>query len=185
MRRLHADREELLDREVVEVAGDTAALIIHLDGVAGGPAQRDGDQGRDRIEVLDRRGALAVVNVVPLEVLLYGLVPAEIFARAHPEALKAQAVTNVPGIVTGVRATGRTKGFWIQQPTKDPAKANASTGVFVFTASNLVVAQTSLSDTAFWLTAATGWACWAIAALGLAIAQQRRTHRQEAGQLSF
>ncbi|MFL0575528.1 type II CAAX prenyl endopeptidase Rce1 family protein [Brevibacterium luteolum] len=57
--------------------------------------------------------------------------------------------------------------------------------VFVFTASNLVVAQTSLSDTAFWLTAATGWACWAIAALGLAIAQQRSTHRQEAGQLSF
>lgn len=57
--------------------------------------------------------------------------------------------------------------------------------VFVFIASNLVVAQTSLSDTAFWLTAATGWACWAIAALGLAIAQQRRTHRQAAGQLSF
>ncbi len=49
--------------------------------------------------------------------------------------LKGQAVTNVPGVVTGVRSTGRTKGFWIQQPTKDPAKANASTGVFVFTAS--------------------------------------------------
>ncbi|HLT28780.1 MAG TPA: SpoIID/LytB domain-containing protein [Myxococcaceae bacterium] len=42
---------------------------------------------------VDRHGQLAVVNIVPLEVLLYGLVPAEIFARAHPEALKAQAVT--------------------------------------------------------------------------------------------
>jgi len=41
----------------------------------------------------DRHGKLAVVNVVPLEVLLYGLVPSEIFSRAHPEALKAQAVT--------------------------------------------------------------------------------------------
>lgn len=38
-------------------------------------------------------GNLAVVNLVPLEELLKGLVPSEIFARAHPEALKAQAVT--------------------------------------------------------------------------------------------
>ncbi|WP_141619496.1 SpoIID/LytB domain-containing protein [Myxococcus sp. AB036A] len=43
--------------------------------------------------VVDRSGLLAVVNVVPLEDLLKGLVPAEIFARAHSEALKAQAVT--------------------------------------------------------------------------------------------
>jgi SpoIID/LytB domain protein len=43
--------------------------------------------------VVDRAGTLAVVNVVPLEDLLKGLVPSEIFARAHPEALKAQAVT--------------------------------------------------------------------------------------------
>ncbi|XXF75519.1 SpoIID/LytB domain-containing protein [Myxococcaceae bacterium GXIMD 01537] len=42
---------------------------------------------------VDRRGLLAVVNVVPLEDLLKGLVPSEIYARAHTEALKAQAVT--------------------------------------------------------------------------------------------
>jgi SpoIID/LytB domain protein len=42
---------------------------------------------------VDRHGTLAVVNVVKLEELLKGLVPAEIFSRAHPEALKAQAVT--------------------------------------------------------------------------------------------
>lgn len=42
---------------------------------------------------VDRRGLLAVVNVVPLEQLLKGLVPSEIYARAHAEALKAQAVT--------------------------------------------------------------------------------------------
>ncbi|WP_211484005.1 MULTISPECIES: SpoIID/LytB domain-containing protein [Corallococcus] len=42
---------------------------------------------------VDRGGKLAVVNVVGLEDLLKGLVPSEIFARAHPEALKAQAVT--------------------------------------------------------------------------------------------
>lgn len=42
---------------------------------------------------VDKRGLLAVVNVVLLEDLLKGLVPSELYARAHPEALKAQAVT--------------------------------------------------------------------------------------------
>ncbi len=41
----------------------------------------------------DRSGKLAVVNLVELEDLLKGLVPSEIFAKAHAEALKAQAVT--------------------------------------------------------------------------------------------
>ncbi len=42
---------------------------------------------------VDRNGRLAVVNLVGLEDLLRGLVPAEIFPRAPAEALKAQAVT--------------------------------------------------------------------------------------------
>ncbi len=42
---------------------------------------------------VDRQGLLAVVNLVKIEDLLKGLVPSEIFARAHEEALKAQAVT--------------------------------------------------------------------------------------------
>jgi len=42
---------------------------------------------------IDQTGKLAVVNVVTLETLLFGLVPSEIFPRAHAEALKAQAVT--------------------------------------------------------------------------------------------
>jgi SpoIID/LytB domain protein len=41
---------------------------------------------------LDRRGKLAVVNAVPENRLLAGLVPAEIFPSAPDEALKAQAV---------------------------------------------------------------------------------------------
>jgi stage II sporulation protein D len=43
--------------------------------------------------VIDRSGKLAVTNSVGAEVLLKGLVPAEIFATAPLEALKAQAVT--------------------------------------------------------------------------------------------
>ncbi len=41
----------------------------------------------------DRYGKIAAVNLIGLEDLLKGLVPSEIFARAHLEALKAQAVT--------------------------------------------------------------------------------------------
>ncbi len=42
---------------------------------------------------VDRSGRIAVVNLVRLEDLLKGLVPAEIFASSPSEALKAQAVT--------------------------------------------------------------------------------------------
>ncbi len=41
---------------------------------------------------VDRRGKLAVVNEVPADQMLCGLVPAEIFTSAPSEALKAQAV---------------------------------------------------------------------------------------------
>jgi hypothetical protein len=44
-----------------------------------------------------------------------------------------KAVTNVPGIVTGIRTAG-SKGFWIQDPTPDSNPAT-SEGVFVFTSS--------------------------------------------------
>ena len=44
-----------------------------------------------------------------------------------------EAVTNVPGIVTGIRTSG-SKGFWIQDPTPD-SNAATSEGIFVFTSS--------------------------------------------------
>ncbi|MDT4903495.1 MAG: uncharacterized protein QOH52_1511 [Pseudonocardiales bacterium] len=50
----------------------------------------------------------------------------------------ANAVTNVPGIVTAVR-TGSGKGFWIQDPNPDGNDAT-SEGLFVFTSSAPTVA---------------------------------------------
>ncbi|MER6416466.1 endonuclease/exonuclease/phosphatase family protein [Streptomyces humidus] len=52
--------------------------------------------------------------------------------RISPYAGKA--VTGVAGIVTGVRAYGSSKGFWIQDPNPDADPAT-SEGVFVFTGS--------------------------------------------------
>src|SRR5262249_17453108 len=42
--------------------------------------------------------------------------------------------TDVPGIVTGVRTSGSSKGFWIQDPSPDSNPAT-SEGVFVYTGS--------------------------------------------------
>ncbi|MBS2024012.1 MAG: SpoIID/LytB domain-containing protein [Deltaproteobacteria bacterium] len=42
---------------------------------------------------IDATGKLAVVAAVPMERLVKGVVPSEIFAKAHKEALKSQAVT--------------------------------------------------------------------------------------------
>ncbi len=43
-------------------------------------------------------------------------------------------VTNVPGIVTAIRGTGSSRGYWIQDPDPDNDPAT-SEGVFVFTSS--------------------------------------------------
>ncbi|MFI6337676.1 endonuclease/exonuclease/phosphatase family protein [Streptomyces sp. NPDC050535] len=52
--------------------------------------------------------------------------------RTSPYA--GQAVTDVAGIVTGVRTYGSSRGFWIQDPNADDDPAT-SEGVFVFTSS--------------------------------------------------
>ena len=52
--------------------------------------------------------------------------------RTSPYA--GQKVTDVPGIVTGTRTYGSSRGFWLQDPTPDDNPAT-SEGVFVFTSS--------------------------------------------------
>ncbi|CAL9609615.1 hypothetical protein SUDANB145_05590 [Streptomyces sp. enrichment culture] len=52
--------------------------------------------------------------------------------RLSPYA--GQQVTDVAGIVTGVRTYGSSKGFWIQDPSPDADPAT-SEGIFVFTSS--------------------------------------------------
>ncbi|WP_371550440.1 endonuclease/exonuclease/phosphatase [Streptomyces sp. NBC_00554] len=60
--------------------------------------------------------------------------------RISPYA--GQAVTDVAGIVTGVRTYGSSRGFWIQDPNADDNPAT-SEGVFVFTSS---VPKVALGD---------------------------------------
>ncbi|HEY4269693.1 MAG TPA: lamin tail domain-containing protein [Galbitalea sp.] len=52
--------------------------------------------------------------------------------------LVGDTVTKVPGVVTAVRSTGSSKGFWIQETAPDASRVSASSGVFVFTSSPTV-----------------------------------------------
>ncbi len=102
---------ELLDRPhgVIEAAGERTRARVRNEGVLWfapvadrplrvewrGPTPKESGRGlyHGRVYVtIDRRGGLAVVNAVPENRLLAGLVPAEIFPSAPDEALKAQAV---------------------------------------------------------------------------------------------
>jgi predicted extracellular nuclease len=54
-----------------------------------------------------------------------------------------QNVINVPGIVTGVRAGGSSRGYWLQDPTPDADPAT-SEGIFVFTTPTVSVGDSVL-----------------------------------------
>jgi SpoIID/LytB domain protein len=79
----------------LEIAGDAGALVERVEHSMGYASHGFEDRRyRGRIlAAVDAKGLLAAVNLVPLEELARGIVPSEIFASAHPEALKAQAVT--------------------------------------------------------------------------------------------
>jgi predicted extracellular nuclease len=63
----------------------------------------------------------------------------DIQGTTRTSPLAGTKVTDVPGIVTGVRTYGSSKGFWFQDPNADDNPAT-SEGVFVFTSSTPKVA---------------------------------------------
>lgn len=80
-------------------------LTVHevLSGTTMGPGSREDRKYLGSVYVaIDATGKLSVVNLVSESDLLAGLVPAEIFASAPTEALKAQAVAARGQLVTKV-----------------------------------------------------------------------------------
>lgn len=85
-------------------AGD---FPLHVEGQ--GPSSKAAGSYFGRVyATLDRHGQIAVVNAVPEDRLLAGLVPAEIFPGAPDDALKAQAVAARGELLTkiGTRHAG-------------------------------------------------------------------------------
>jgi SpoIID/LytB domain protein len=78
----------------VEPLDDGELAVESVEHALDGRTAREERRYRSRlVATLDATGRLALVAVVPLEELLRGLVPAEMPASSHLEALKAQAVT--------------------------------------------------------------------------------------------
>jgi len=80
-------------------------ITVHdvVSGTTIGKTSQEDREYRGQIYVaIDRHGTLAVVNLVSETDLLAGLVPAEIFASAPMEALKAQAVAARGQLVTKI-----------------------------------------------------------------------------------
>jgi SpoIID/LytB domain protein len=79
----------------VQVDGDAGLVVerVEHERAPGVRARDDRAYGGRLFVTLDARGRLAAVHAVALEELLRGLVPSEMPASVHPEALKAQAVT--------------------------------------------------------------------------------------------
>jgi predicted extracellular nuclease len=91
-------------------AGDfaSAAPTPGATNAGGGGATGEGDPGPLRIHDIQDSSWLAAHN--------------------------GEQVTNVPGIVTGIRTAGSSRGYWIQDPDPDSSAAT-SEGIFVFTSS--------------------------------------------------
>lgn len=104
-------------REVIVNGPSEAATYSSLKSVAFGsmneranPVKYNGKAYRGRIEVfVNARGTLNVVNVVPLEEYLLGVVPAEL-SLPHLEAQKAQAIAARTYAVANINGYG-SQGF--------------------------------------------------------------------------
>src|SRR5688500_174380 len=104
-------------REVIVNGASEPAKYASLKSVSFGsfseranPVRLNGKAYRGKLEVfVNSRGTLTVVNVVPLEEYLLGVVPAEL-SLPHLEAQKAQAIAARTYAVANVNTYG-TKGF--------------------------------------------------------------------------
>ena len=83
-------------RDLLWVTGDEGSVFeVNGASFATNPEPGDGTARRftgSMVFTLDRQGRLALVNELPAERLLEGILPVEIYASAPMEALKAQAV---------------------------------------------------------------------------------------------
>jgi SpoIID/LytB domain protein len=170
---------ELRDRPhgQLEAVGSKTGIRVRNEGVLWFGVEGDGplhveaeslpDQAPARISgsyfgklyvTLDQRGQMAVVNAVPEDRLLAGLLPAEIFPNASEEALKAQAVAARGELLTKIgtrhhgdpfRLCSRThcqvySGAGRETP-RTTAAVNATRGEVLFTADRKDLADTVYS----------------------------------------
>jgi stage II sporulation protein D len=99
----------------VEVEGDAGFVVEGVEHERSPTARAREDRAyRGRLYVtLDAEGALAAVHAVTLEELLRGIVPSEMPATSHLEALKAQAVTARSNVLAQIGVRHLTDPFML------------------------------------------------------------------------
>jgi SpoIID/LytB domain protein len=99
----------------LEVEGDAGFLVEAVEHERGSaaPAREDRTYRGRLVVAVDARGALTAVHAVPLEELLRGLVPSEMPAGSHLEALKAQAVTARSNVLAQIGTRHLTDPFML------------------------------------------------------------------------
>jgi len=99
----------------VEVDGDLGFVVEGVEHERSPTARAREDRNyRGRLYVtLDAKGALAAVHGVSLEELLRGIVPSEMPASSHVEALKAQAVTARSNVLAQIGTRHLTDPFML------------------------------------------------------------------------
>ncbi len=99
----------------VEVEGDAGFVVEGVEHERSPTARAREDRAyRGRLYVtLDAQGALAAVHGVSLEELLRGLVPSEMPASSHLEALKAQSVTARSNVLAQIGTRHLTDPFML------------------------------------------------------------------------
>ena len=78
--------------------------------------------------------ALALGVVIPASAAAGDTRIHDIQGKSRLSELDGQQVSDVPGVVTAIRAFGSARGFWVQDPTPDADPAT-SEGILVFTGS--------------------------------------------------
>jgi predicted extracellular nuclease len=110
-----------INPDVDFASGESCALTI----LASSVTDQDGHDPPDNMTVNFTAGFTAVV-LVPIH---------DIQGAGHISPRSGQTLTTVPSIVTALRTTGSTRGFYIQDLSPDGSDAT-SEGVFVFTGSS-------------------------------------------------
>jgi SpoIID/LytB domain protein len=142
------------DVAVVDVQEGGAALVKRVEfGVGYAFHGFEDRRYRGRLyAAVDKDGKLALIEALPLEELLRGLVPKEIYASAPPEALKAQAVTARGEVLAKIGARHLSDPYLLcaeqhcqvygglggERPTTDAAVA-ATRGEALFSRAGLLV----------------------------------------------
>ncbi|AXG77600.1 endonuclease/exonuclease/phosphatase family protein [Streptomyces paludis] len=106
---------------------DTDNNSVDLSGATPSPRNSAGEGGGTAPGDGDPSPTPSPTNTTPGDVRIH-----DIQGKTRISPYVGQSVTNVPGVVTAVRSTGTSRGFWIQdtKPDNDPATSEA---VFVFT----------------------------------------------------